>query len=248
MWSGTGDHVNVGQAPSRRVAADTPSPWLWVVAALALLLGSFLVLSVLNGPERLGMAAASSDDYAYLIVALLVFGDGVCAVFPGETTLNTASALAAQGQLSLSGVMIAGAVGAIAGDSALYWIARLSGHRFHDKLDKATRNARVSMAMDLIGTRASVMLCLGRYVPGLRFVVNATCGLSELPYRRFLLWSAVGGTLWSVVTCTIAYLVSTVFSGYTLASVVISGAIGTIAVAVLILVVRSQRSRAQPAS
>ena len=240
--------MGVGHAAKRRVASDAPSPWLWVVAALALLFGSFLVLLVLNGPDRLGVMAARHDDYAYLTVALLVFADGVCAVFPGETTLNTASALAAQGQLSLSGVMLAGAVGAIAGDSALYWIARLSGHRFQAKLDKATRNAKVSMAMDLIGTRASVMLCLGRYVPGLRFVVNATCGLSELPYRRFVLWSAVGGTLWSVVTCTIAYLVSTVFSGYTLASVVISGAIGTIAVAVIIVVVRSQRRGVHPPS
>jgi membrane protein DedA with SNARE-associated domain len=56
---------------------------------------------------------------AYVISALLVFADGVCAIFPAETTLITNSTLAVEGLLDLPLVILAGAVGAITGDSAL---------------------------------------------------------------------------------------------------------------------------------
>ena len=56
------------------------------------------------------------------------------------------------------------------------------------------------------------MIVAGRYVPGMRFAVNATMGLSNIPYRRFLPWSVLGGTVVGY-TCTLAYKVATTLSG-----------------------------------
>jgi len=176
-----------------------------------------------------------------------VFGDAICALLPGETTLNAASTLAANGELELWLVILSGAVGAIAGDSALYWIARRFSARIQPQLDKATANARVRAGLDLLGERASILLVAGRYVPGARFVVNATLGLSHYPYRSFIVWSALGGALWAIYTCVLAYVVATALSGFPLASVIISGAITTIAIGAVIVVVRRGRAR-QPAS
>src|SRR5262249_10237348 len=148
-----------------------------------------------------------SGGWAYFTVFALVVADAVCPVFPGETTLNVASTLAVQGVLDLGFVMLAGALGAVIGDSALYWIARRCGQRFQPRIQGAPRNAKVSAALDFLGSRASVLLVAGRYVPGLRFAINASLGLSGYRYRSFLLWSAIGGTLWSVYTCGLAYLV-----------------------------------------
>ena len=67
---------------------------------------------------RLGLITEHASS-SYLGVALLVFLDAVCPVFPGETTLDAASTLAAQGKFNLGLVILAGAAGAIAGDSAL---------------------------------------------------------------------------------------------------------------------------------
>jgi membrane-associated protein len=85
------------------------------------------------------------------------------------------------------------------------------------------------------------MVVGGRFVPGMRFLVNATMGISKFPYRRFLLWSAIGGILWSAYTCLLAYAVATAFEGFPLASVIISGVITTIVIAVIFVVVRRQR-------
>jgi membrane protein DedA with SNARE-associated domain len=220
--------------------------WVWVLLALALLVSGVLVSRLLDGPDLSERIAQASEAGAYLIVFLLVFADGLCALFPAETTLNTATTLAVEGTLSLPAIMVAGALGAVGGDSALYWVSRLSRTTFQSKLDRALANDKVAGALDLIGTRAPVLLCCGRYVPGLRFVVNASCGLSGLPYRRFLLWSAIGGTLWSVVTCTVAYVVSSALAGYPLASVMVAGGISTLAIAVIFVVLRARRRTAAP--
>ena len=50
-------------------------------------------------------------------------------------------------------------------------------------------------ALDFLGDNMKVRLVFGRYVPGLRFVINSTMGLSETPYFTFLPWSAIGGVL-----------------------------------------------------
>lgn len=230
-----------GSVANRHELLRTRNGWLWVLLAVVLLLGGVVVGRLLDGPDLSERIAQASDTGAYLMVFGLVFLDGLCALFPAETTLNTASTLAVEGTLDLVPIMVAGALGAVGGDSALYWVARSSRRRFETKLDRALSNDKVAMALDLIGSRAPVLLSFGRYVPGLRFVVNASCGLNGMPYRTFLLWSAVGGTLWSVVSCTLAYAVSSVLAGYPLASVVVAGGISTVAIAVIFLVLRSRR-------
>ena len=218
-------------------------PWVWIVIAVGLLLVGALVSGVVLALREVDLTQDITPEWAYLITAGLVFADGVCALFPAETTLITASALAVEGVLDLRLVMLAGAVGAVGGDSALYWLARLSRHRFQSQLDAALRNDKTAEAMDIIGSSAPVLLVVGRYVPGLRFVVNASCGLAPLPYRRFLPWSAIGGTLWSVVTCLTAYSLGTALEDNPLAALVLASLVSTFAVAVVFILIRRHRAK-----
>jgi membrane-associated protein len=205
-----------------------------------------VVLQNLDGGDVFSLVDESSGDWAYLAVFLLVFADAICPVFPGETTLNAASTLAAQGVLDLGLVMFVGALGAMVGDSTLYWIARLFRQRLQPRLQAATENPKVSAALQFLGSRASVLLVAGRFVPGVRFAVNATLGLSGYRYPSFLLWSAIGGTVWSVYTCGLAYLVGTSLADFPLASVLISGLITTVALCAIFLVLRRSRNKPAP--
>lgn len=231
-------------------AAERPPFWhriRWT--HVALVFAGIVVLAALGayfvhrlaGEDGFSTIDEASGDWAYFAVFALVFGDAICALFPGETTLNAASTLAANGQLDLVLVMVAGALGAVLGDSALYWLTRLFGRRFEPQFEKAKQNDKVATALDFLGSSAPLLLVAGRYVPGVRFAVNVMMGLTRYPYRSFLLWSSIGGVLWSVYTCGLAYLIATALSGFPLASVVISGAITTAALAVIFVVLRRRR-------
>ena len=151
-----------------------------------------------------------NSSSTYVAVALLIFLDAVCPVFPGETTLNAASTLAAQSASFTCGWSFSpGPSARSLGDSALYWASRLFSNRFEKQVESVKQNDKVALALNFLGASAPLLLVAGRFVPGLRFVVNATLGSSKYPYPKFLLWSAIGGSLWSRYTCLLAFAVGT---------------------------------------
>jgi len=170
----------------------------WLVVALAgtLLLAvvGAIVFSLLDEDGALGLIADLEDEVAaYLAVFGLVFADAIVPIFPGETTLATASIAASQDKLDLTLVIVAGALGAVLGDSALYWIARTGPKRLKSRLEAAAqKDERVAKGLALLGRSGPLLIACGRFVPGVRFAVNVSMG-PEYPYRRFLLFSAIGG-------------------------------------------------------
>jgi membrane-associated protein len=221
---------------------------LLVAGAVGVVVGVAATLNYISDNDGLSLIDPTNPRRSYLMVFLLVALDSVVPIFPGETTLNAAATAAAQGTLDLEPIIVMGALGAIVGDSALFWIARRSSRRVQPQLDKARNNEKIRQALEIMDTSAPVLIVGGRYVPGMRFVVNATMGLSDIPYRRFLPWSVVGGVLWSAYTCLLAYKVSTTLAEFPLASVVISGFVTTAFIAIVFFIVRRRkRAVAAPA-
>jgi len=214
------------------------------VGVVVALIAVVAILFALDDGDGFTLVVADPASRAYSAVFLLIAGDAIIPIFPGETTLNAASTLAAQDALSLPLVIVAGALGAIVGDSILFWIARRNANRIRPQLERAQSNPRVAAALEFMGDNAKVLLTLGRYVPGLRFVVNTTMGLSERPYREFLPWSVLGGVLWSSYTCLLAYWIGSTLDDYPLGSVVISGVVTTAIMGLVYVHVRRSRRAA----
>jgi membrane-associated protein len=219
-----------------------------------LLVTGFVVLLLVNVALQLldqgyvaEWIADAPEQWAYVLCFLLVWFDAVIPIFPGETTLSAASTLAAEGSLELELVMLAGALGAIVGDSSLFWIARKNADKVQGQLDKALQNSKIRAGWDALDRSPGLLIIAGRYVPGMRFAVNASMGLSDIPYRRFLLWSVIGGVMWSVYTCALAYNVATTLSGFPLASLIISSLITSAALAAIYFVDRRRRRGAETA-
>jgi len=181
----------------------------------------------------LGLISDLEDEVAaYLAVFGLVFADAIVPIFPGETTLTTASVAASQDKLELALVIVAGALGAVLGDSALYWIARTGPKKLKARLEAgAQKDERVAKGLALLGRSGPLLIACGRFVPGVRFAVNVSMGLTEYPYRRFLLFSALGGIGWAIYTCALSYWISTALADFALASILISGIVTTVLVA-----------------
>jgi len=75
---------------------------LRAIALVGLVAGAAVVLVSLFGGDGFGLIEAGSGEGAYLPVFGLVAADAVIPIFSGETTLNAASTLAADGELDSS--------------------------------------------------------------------------------------------------------------------------------------------------
>ncbi len=219
-----------------------------ILGGLAVLLVVIIAGQFIEDGDISEWLADVPEQVAYLITFLFIWFDAVIPIFPGETTLSAASTLAAAGELDLGMIMVAGALGAIVGDSSLFWISRLSSAKVQPHLDKALEDDKVRVAWDALNRSPGLLIVAGRYVPGMRFVVNVSMGLSDITYLRFFGWSVLSGILWSVYTCGLAYYVATTLSGYPLASLLISSAITAGALALVFFVARNKARKAEAAA
>ncbi|HEX3087581.1 MAG TPA: VTT domain-containing protein, partial [Ilumatobacteraceae bacterium] len=163
--------------------------------------------------------------HPYVVIFTFVVLDAVVPVFPSESLLTTASNLAAQdgSTIEIWRLVVAGSLGAIIGDSLLYWLSRTVLRRYvASKVDKVQQNEKVARSMEVMSRTAPTLIVFGRFVPGLRFMVNATMGLTKHRYPTFLLWSVIGGTLWASYTCIFSYLIATVISDQPVLSIAVS--------------------------
>lgn len=217
------------------------------VVAGAVVALPFVVAAVVYMVNSDGLTLVDPENpgRSYVTVFALIALDAVIPIFPGETTLNAAATVAANGNLDLVPIIVMGALGAMVGDSTLFWISRRYSHKIERQLARAKSNKQVRQAFELLDSSAPVLIIGGRYLPGMRFVVNATMGLSDIPYRRFLPWSIVSAVLWSTYTSVLAYQVGLALGDYPLASFIVSGLVTTIAVTAIVLTVRRRRRTAQ---
>ena len=225
-WTATSHH-------RRRLARRVPRFWVLAGAALG-------VLALLWVAPTIAAAVSAIDlsdvDHLYGIIAGFVVLDAVIPVFPSESLLTTAANLAAQdgSNISLWRLIAAGTIGAIVGDSLLYWLSRTVLRRsMSAQVERAQRNEKIARSMDVMNQTAPTLIVFGRFVPGLRFMTGATMGLTRFPYPRFLLWDVLGGFFWAAYNCIFCYLVATVIDDKPLISIATSVIVTTSLLALL---------------
>jgi membrane-associated protein len=167
---------------------------------------------------KVGVAAAAAGtgffdhlvdwaaDHGYAAIVAIVAGDGVFPLLPGETVVITGGTLAATGRLSLLLVILAGAIGAVIGDSAAYWLGRAGGVPIRAFFGRVAGHDRVLAAERMVQRRGPVLVFVGRFLPGIRLAINLSCGAGQMTYKRFLLFDALGALLWSTQAAVLGYI------------------------------------------
>lgn len=147
--------------------------------------------------------------WVYGLAALLVFAEAALFfgfVFPGETAVVVGGVLASQGRVELAWLIPIVIVAAIVGDSVGYDIGRRLGPRLVNVRALRRHRVGVEKAQDLIRRRGAWAVFLGRWLAVLRALMPALAGSSRLPYRKFLVFNALGGIAWSVCFILVGYL------------------------------------------
>lgn len=157
-----------------------------------------------------------ADDaaaYGYWAIALIVAGDGVFPALPGETAIVAAAVLAAAGSLNLFLVIAAGAAGAVVGDSAAYWIGRGGAGPLRRGMVRMVGHDRLVAAERMVRRQGPALVFTGRFLPGIRIAINLSCGAGQMSYPRFLLFDALGATVWSTQAALLGYFAGRAFAG-----------------------------------
>lgn len=174
------------------------------------------VLAALGGASGLSWFTDLADDaarYGYWAVLLVVAGDGVFPALPGETAVVTAAVLAADGTLSLPLVILAGAAGAMLGDSTAYWIGRAGTGPIRRGVARMAGRDRLQAAERMVRRQGPALVFTGRFLPGIRIAINLSCGAGQMSYPRFLTFNALGATVWSTQAALLGYFAGKAFAG-----------------------------------
>jgi membrane-associated protein len=163
--------------------------------------------------ERVSQFAEDAAAYGYWAVLLVVAGDGVFPVLPGETAIVAAAVLAADGALSLPLVILAGAVGAVIGDSAAFWIGRAGGGPIKRFVTRFAGPERLQAAERMVRRQGAALVFVGRFLPGIRIAINLSCGAGQMAYPRFLIFDMLGGIVWATQAALLGYFAGKAFAG-----------------------------------
>jgi membrane protein DedA with SNARE-associated domain len=189
-----------------------------------------MLAALINVPAGIG----------YPVLFAFVAAESAGALVPGETALIVAGALASQGRLSLPVVIAVAAGGAILGDNIGYLIGRRALRRLIDRPGRwaAGRRRLIERGEALFERRGAAAVFFGRWLPGLRVVASWLAGADRMPWRRFLLWNALGGISWATTVGVLAYVLGQSASGSL-------GALGfaVVGVAVIVYLVMLVRRR-----
>ena len=186
---------------------------------------------------------------AYAIIAALVLGEAAIFlgfVIPGETAVLLGGFLASTHDLNIWVLCVLVVLSAVIGDSIGYEVGRLFGPRIVQSRLFLKHGARLDAARGMLRERGGPAVFLGRFTAFFRAVMPGLAGLSNMQYRRFLLWNALGGLVWGVGYCLIGYFAGASYEK--VASRVGTGAaVAILAIVVVVLVVwqvRRHRARA----
>lgn len=122
-----------------------------------------------------------------------------------ELVMPFAGFLVARGDLSFTGVMVAGVVGATVGQGGIYWAARAVGEaRVRSFFRRRggwllVSEGDLERTLNLFDRYENAVVLFGRVVPTVRSLISIPAGIRAMPLGRFLLFSALGTALWNAL-------------------------------------------------
>jgi membrane protein DedA with SNARE-associated domain len=147
-------------------------------------------------------------DFGYPLLFVLVMSEAGGVPIPGETSLIAAAVLASQGKLQIVLVIVLAAAGAIVGDNIGYVIGRKGGRWVLERPGMFYRQRLevLRVGEPFFRVHGPKAVFFGRFLLGLRVWASWLAGATEMRWRSFALWNALGGISWATAVGLIAYL------------------------------------------
>lgn len=197
------------------------------------------------------------DNYGtsiYIILFLVIFVEtGLVAMpfLPGDSLLFMAGLFARDGYLSLSYLFILLFIAAVVGDNCNYWIGRTIGLKvFHLKFKGSpiVKQKHLDAAHAFFEKHGTKAIIMARFVPFVRTFAPFAAGVSQMSYKKYLLFDILGGALWIGSLLTAGYLLGQVEFIKKHVDLVCLGIIGLSVLPIIVTFLKNRTSKAKSAS
>jgi membrane-associated protein len=143
------------------------------------------------------------------IMAILFAECGLLVGFflPGDSLLFTAGLLVARGLVApLWLLLVLLPVAAVAGNLVGWWIGRRAGPAVFDRPESRLYKARyVDRARAFFARNGARTVILARFVPVVRTFATVMAGAARMDFRRFAVYSLIGGLAWTTSVPLLGY-------------------------------------------
>ena len=149
----------------------------------------------------------SGSSWSYVVIFGVAAVDAFFPLVPSETVLVIGGSFAASGDLSLPLVILAGASGAVLGDNISYAIGSFVGERTVKRWFASEKaHKRFEWAERTLQERGAYIIIIARFIPGGRTAVTFSAGyVHSLPWRRFIVYDVVAGSVWACYGALLGY-------------------------------------------
>jgi len=155
---------------------------------------------------------AITKGLGYTGVTILMAIESSFIPLPSELVIPPAAWLASEGQLNIYLVVFYGVLGSVIGASINYvlsmWLGRLViyklsdhkiAHFFHINKQK------VEKAENFFLKDANYSTFIGRLIPVVRHLISIPAGFSQMPYKKFVLFTTLGSFVWVSILAGLGY-------------------------------------------
>ena len=141
---------------------------------------------------------AASSPWIGLLLVLVCLGDSFIPAVPSESLVVAIGSLAVStGEPSLWVIIPCAAIGAVAGDVAVYTLGRFIGTERFGWMRTPKVARVVTWARTGLHRRGALLILTGRNIPVVRIAVNLVAGATRYPTRRYLPLAATACVLWA---------------------------------------------------
>jgi membrane protein DedA with SNARE-associated domain len=141
----------------------------------------------------------------YLGIAFLMFIENLFPPIPSEVVMPFAGFQVKQGEMSFTGVLLAGTLGALLGALAIYFFGyKLGEKRLRQWIGKYGKYVLLSeeefdSSLTTFNDHGKKMVLFGRLIPTIRSLISIPAGVGKMNVPIFLLFTVMGTTVWNLL-------------------------------------------------
>ncbi|MEM7758980.1 MAG: DedA family protein [Cyanobacteria bacterium P01_A01_bin.40] len=152
--------------------------------------------------------------YGYWAVFVGIAIENMGIPLPGETIVIIGGFLAGSGELNYWLVLSSAIAGAVLGDNFGYWVGRVGGWQLLVNIGRIFRlqEQQLEQAKDRYSQNAVQAVFFGRFVTLLRIFAGPLAGITQMPYRQFLLCNLGGAAVWATTIVSLAFFLGKIVS------------------------------------